>query len=54
MLPHKGPTSRPPQLTISPNFIETEKDKQNEKAEKFVLIEEQEKKPLEKQLMKEK
>ena len=39
MLPHKDTPSRLGWVNVSPNFIETEKVKQNEKTEEFVSIE---------------
>lgn len=42
--PHKNMPSRPQQIAVSPKFIETEKLKQNEKAE-LLSVERQEKNP---------
>lgn len=39
MVPHKNTLSRLPQKIVLPNFIEAEKDKQNEKTEAFISIE---------------
>ena len=39
MLPYKDTTSRQELITVSPNFPETEKVKQNEKTEEFVSTE---------------
>ena len=45
MLPHKHPPSRPQEVNVSPNFIETEKSSKTRKREKFFGLKEQEKTP---------
>ena len=52
MFVHKDKTSRPGYVTASPNFIKTEKVKQNKKTVKVVSIERTRKKTLIKQLVK--
>ena len=39
MLPHEETHSRPPEITVSLNFIDTEKVKQNDKTKVFLSIE---------------